>query len=233
VLLPLVFLLPLLLLFKQNRCTAAWIIWAPVTLTVFLAAAFVLLLMGGEKDFLCAFSSHTVGLAAVWLLSPYLKNRRALLAFAKTLLVLALFSVLAFCPRLLGASSGWLDFRLYLLVALAVAAFPAALALVLGGRFVRRLFGRLRYLAWVAVWLFVGWNLCALPFVLFDSGKTETGEYVLGLLMIWGVAFGLMLPLLLFSVFNSFYQARLRAFSGVLEQTSTVPSPVLEGVTAD
>ncbi len=227
VLLPLALLFPLLLLFRQNRCEAAWFIWLPVVLTLCLAAVFVLSIVNGEKDVLYAFCSYATGWAAVWLLTPYLKSSHRFLTFLKTWLTLAVFSLLSFCPRFLGSSAGWIDLRPFAAVALPVASLLGAVALVLAGRFVRRRFGRTRYLFWLALGVCIGWNVCALPFVIFSSGKPEWREFFLSTLTFSGVTLGLMLPLLLLSFYHPFYYGRLVSFLAI-DTPSAPPLPVAQ-----
>ena len=215
-------LLPLFL-FRANRCAKAWWIWVPVGVTVLAGTVLVFLLTDSELSLPKAVCSFITGLAAVWLLMPYLKGRHRIGTFFKTLLLLAGFSLLAFVPTLLADRDGWLDFRPYLAALLALASLAAAFALTFSGFSVRRRFGRIRFLAWLAVWTVLAWTAIAAPFAIagsLDSGP-HWGELFSSILLISGIMLALLLPLVLLSFFQSFYRAR---FAGWLNRLQPDPS---------
>jgi hypothetical protein len=205
----LLILLPLFL-FRPNRCSTAWWIWLPVVLSAVMGMTVTGLLTGNERSLSQAVGSFIVGLAAMWLLMPFLGSRYRIVAFFKTLPVLAGFSVLGFVPTLLGDGGGWIDLRPYLAALLAVASLAATLALTLGGLSVRRRFGRIRLLFWLVVWILLAWTAIATPFVIFAALESHVnwGEAFLVLLLISGITLALLLPLVLLSFFQPFYRAR-------------------------
>jgi len=86
----------LLLLANKNRCWQA--LWVSVPLAIDLAIAPAILAladMGGEGDQgnLGILNSMALGLAAVWLLSPYLKGRTRWRTFLKLLAVMEAFAL--------------------------------------------------------------------------------------------------------------------------------------------
>ena len=103
-------LLILLTLFlpRQNRTSEAWWVWLPVLISALAGTGIVCLMTAKEWDLLEVACSFVVGLAAVWLLMPFLESRYRMLVFFKTLLVLAGFGHLparmlnefVYCPRL-------------------------------------------------------------------------------------------------------------------------------------
>lgn len=205
----LLILLPLFL-FRPNRCSTAWWIWLPVVISALVGITVTGLLTGNERSLSQAVGSFIVGLAAMWLLMPFLGSRYRIVAFFKTLPVLAGFSLLAFVPTLLGDGGGWIDLRPYLAALLALASLAATLALTLGGLSVRRRFGRIRLLSWLVVWILLAWTAIATPFVIFAALESHInwGEAFLVLLLISGITLALLLPLVLLSFFQPFYRAR-------------------------
>ena len=176
--------------------------------------------------------SFLVGLAAMWLLMPFLGSRYRIVAFFKTLPVLAGFSLLAYVPTLLGDEGGWLDFRSYLAALLAVASLAATLALTAGGLSVRRRFGRIRFLCWLTVWLLLAWTVLATPFVIYAAVQSHVdwGESVVALLLISGITLGLLLPLLLLSFFQPFYRDRFLAWLNVPEADPSAGAAAPPGI---
>jgi hypothetical protein len=222
-LLPSLLILLPLFLFRPNRSAAAWWIWLPLVIGGLLGITITCLLTGNERSLAQVVGSFLVGLAAMWLLMPFLVSRYRIVAFFKALLVLAGFSLLAFVPTLLADTSGWVDLRPYLAALLALASLAVTLALTFGGRFVRRRFGRIRLLSWLAVWTLLAWTAIATPFVIIGSLEShiDWGESILVLLLISGITLTLLLPLVLLSFFQPFYRARFAAWLN-LPQPDTV-----------
>jgi len=207
-LLSLLILLPLFLL-RPNRCSAAWWIWLPVVISA-LAGITITYLVADDRSLAQAVGSFIVGLAAMWLLIPFLEGRYRIVAFFKALPVVAGFSLLAFIPTLLADHSGWLDLRSFMAGLLAFASLAATLALVLSGLAVRRRFGRIRFLLWLAVWVVLAWTAIAAPFAIFNAlgGRPELGEFIVAILVVSGITLALLLPLVLLSFFQPFYRDR-------------------------
>lgn len=205
----LLILLPLFL-FRPNRRSEAWWIWLPVVISAVVGITVTGLLTGNEQTLPQAVGSFIVGLAAMWLLMPFLESHSRIVAFFKVLPVLAGFSLLAFVPTLLADQSGWLDFRSSMAGLLAFASLAATLALVFSGLAVRRRFGRIRFLLWLAVWVVLAWTVIAAPFAIFSSfgSRPEWGEFVVAILVVSGIMLALFLPLVLLSFFQPFYRAR-------------------------
>jgi peptidoglycan/LPS O-acetylase OafA/YrhL len=214
-------LLPLFL-FRPNRCPAAWWIWLPVVISVPAGMAITCLITGVEWSLAQAVGAFIIGLAAMWLLMPHLKSRYRIVTFFKALAVLAAFSLLAAVPALPAAQNGWIDFRLYLVILLALASLAATFALTFGGFSVRHRFGRIRFLAWLAVWTAVAWVVIASPFMVVGAvnGDIEWGPSLVAILWAVGSSLALLLPLLLLSFFQPFYRAR---FFGFLKVPQTGP----------
>jgi hypothetical protein len=184
------------------------VIAGPVGITI------TCLLADSESSLAQAVGCFLVGLAAMWLLMPFLESRYRIVAFFKALVVLAGFSLLAFVPTLLADTRGWIDLRPYLAALLALASLAATLALTFSGFSVRRRFGRIRFLVSLAVWTVLAWLVIAAPFAVFNllGGRPEWGEFVIAVLVISGILLALLLPLLLLSFFQSFYRARFAAW---------------------
>lgn len=195
---------------RQNRMPEAWWLGLPVLVSALLGTALVCLMTGKEWNLLQAACSFVVGLAAVWLLMPFLVSHSRIVVFFKTLPVLAGFSLLAFVPTLLAQHSGFLDFRAYLAALLALASLAATVALVFTGLSVRRCFGRVRGIVWLAVWTVLSWAAIATPFAIVGSvnGGNDWGEGLLAILSLSAISLGLVLPLVLLSFFQPFYRDR-------------------------
>ncbi len=209
VVIPLLLLLPLFL-FPPNRTRAAWWIWLPTVTAALATAALLPLLISEDISLLQAVHALLIGLAAVWLLTPYLKSRYRILMFFKTLPVLVAFSLLAFVPTLLAGNGGWLDLRPFLAGLLAIGSLAASLAFTFAGLCVRRRFGRIRFLVWLVAWTVLAWTAIGAPLAVFSlvGSRPEWGEFVVAVLVASGIVLVLFLPLLLLSFFEPFYRTR-------------------------
>jgi hypothetical protein len=217
----LLILLPLFL-FRSNRSPKIWWVWLPVLIGGIEGIIIARLITGGDRITPQAACSFVVGLAAMWLLIPFLESRNRLLSFLKALLTLAGVSLLAFLPTLLATYGGWLDFRPYLAALLALASLAVTFGLSLSSLALRRRFGRARFLLWLAVWTVLAWVAIATPFVIVGSltSNIEWGATVLGLLCLSAISLALVLPLVLLSFWQPFFRAR---FVGFLKMPQTDP----------
>jgi hypothetical protein len=91
-----------LLALKPNRCAAAWLIWLPLGCVIAFTLAPPDILPSGTNFFLDVIAALAVGLAAVWLLSNYLRRQHRFVTFLCILPALAGFSALAHVSR-----QGW------------------------------------------------------------------------------------------------------------------------------
>ena len=202
-------LLPLFL-FRPNRSSKAWWIWLPVGTAALVGTAVAFLMTDEELSLPQAVCAFVIGLASVWLMMPYLKGRRGIGTFFKTFPVLAGFSLLGFVPASFAEGGGWIDVRPYLATLLAVASMAATLALVFTGLAVRRRFGRVRCIVWLAVWTVLAWTAIATPFAIVGSvnGGNDWKAGLLAILSLSAILLGLVLPLVLLSFFQPFYRHR-------------------------
>jgi hypothetical protein len=209
ILVALMVLLPLFL-FQPNRSSKAWWIWLPVGITALAGTALAFVLSDDALSLPQAVCAFVSGLAAVWLLMPYLKGRHGMGTFFKTLPVLAGFSLLAFVPALFVNDGGWIDIRPYLAALLAVASLAATLALVFTGLSVRRRFGQVRCIVWLAVWTVLAWTAIATPFAIFGlvNGGNDWWAGLVSVLCISAISLGLVMPQVLLSFFQPFYRDR-------------------------
>ena len=141
-----------LLALKPNRHAAAWLIWLPLGCVAALTVLPPLILPSGANFLLDVIAALAIGLAAVWLLSSYLRRSHRVLTFFVLLLTLAGFSVLAAAAR-----QGWdlfNDASLEVGIVLAFAVPANALAVSLCGLLCR---GRYRPIG-LYVWLLLCWR---------------------------------------------------------------------------
>jgi hypothetical protein len=227
-------LLPLFL-FRQNRCSAAWWIWLPVVISIPAGMTIACFLPNNEWSLAQVVGAFIIGVAAMWLLMPYLESRYRIIAFFKALPVLAAFSLLASVPALPAAQNGWVDLRLYLVIVLALASLAATFGLTFGGFSVRHRFGRIRFLAWLAVWTALAWVVIASPFLIIGTvkGDSDWGPSLVAILWAAGSILALLMPLVLLSFFQPFYRACLFGFLKVPQSGpsagAAVPLEMIEG----
>jgi hypothetical protein len=199
----------LLLLPKRNRCWQALWVAAPVALSFVLQSLFWAIpgIVSGAPDGVVeVFSTVPFGLAAVWLLSPYLKVRGRFLTFLMMLAAMLAFSLFALAmerPRDEDGGAG------YMFVIIAVLELVLSVALNLAGWSCRKRFGRHRFARWLILWLLAGW---AVFFAVMSAleGPGPVLEMGLALVITCAVSLGLLLPFLLLCFANGFYRERLR-----------------------
>ena len=172
---------------------------------------------GGWADVLMG-GAVLFGLAAVWLLSPYLKAGGHWVTFLRLLATLAAFSFFTFAveqsPEGDGGSAD-------VLMGVAVFGLVLGVALNLAGWSCRRRYDWRRFSLWLILWLMACWLAAfAVVSMIFRPGPLLEMETTL--LMVSAVSFGLLLPFLLLSFTNAFYRARLHE---VLRLAEAAPPP--------
>ena len=200
-----------LLALKPNRRAAAWLIWLPLGCV----AALTILppeMPGGANFLLDAIAALAFGLAAVWLLSNYLRQSHRILTFFCVLFALAFFGGLAFVFR-----QGWSLLGRDTLesgVVLGMGTFASALALSLGGWICRNRFRPAGFYVWLLLAFLVVWLLVAAPFFIFaeisDGGRIPLSEFFTPVLAVAAGNFVLLLPFLILSSASAFYRERLK-----------------------
>ena len=199
-----------LLALKPNRRAAAWLIWLPLGCVAGFTLAPLPILPEDTNFFLDVMAALGVGLAAVWLLTSYLRRSHRLLTFLCLLCTLAGFSALAAL-----AKQGLNVELLQIGIVLAAGILASAAALSLGGLICR---GRYRP-AGLCLWLLVSlasiWLLIAAPIFLIAviaAGESISwNEFFVPVLGIAAGNFALLLPFLILSSANPFYRERLKA----------------------
>ncbi len=146
------------------------------------------------------------GLAAVWLLSPFLKGRGRFVTFLGVLATVALFSLFACVvaqPRDRDSSLG------YVLIGGAVLALLLSLAINLAGWSCRSRYYRGRLSLCMILWIMAAWLL-----VFAVMSRIERPgpllEMATAFAIFCAVSFGLVLPFLLLSFANAFYRERMK-----------------------
>ena len=213
-----------LLALKPNRRAAAWLIWLPLgvvmTLTLLPPA-----LPSGTDFFLDAIAALAFGLAAVWLLSNYLRQAHRLVTFLCVLLALAAFSALAFVAR---QGLNWEIEMLQIGIVVGVGALASAIALCVAGWICHKGFRPLGIYPWLFVSLTVAWLLVAAPFFIMASitsgGQIPWSEFFIPILSVAAGNFLLLLPFLILSSANAFFRERLKA---LLNVKSDAPPPLI------
>jgi hypothetical protein len=241
-----------LLALKPNRRASAWWIWLPLTLVV--AGCYGLQLVAQGKtneqtsNALEILWSGPValafGLAALWLMAPYLCGCGRFRGFLGILAVLTASIIFSF-----GASNGWaleweqiaslLDPRhaaatahtglaaLPFVVPLVLPAPGLAAAIVLCGLASRRRRHPLELCLWLFLFLLVVWvAVSGLVYGVWWMVATGGVEYApfLGIgLVVVAVTFATMLPFLILSVATPFFGERLK----VLVQVEPEPPPII------
>jgi hypothetical protein len=201
-----------LLALKPNRRPAAWLIWLPLGC----ATAFTLVLPSippSGSDFLQeAIVALAFGLAAVWLLSNYLRRSRRRLTFLCFLLALAGFSELSAMARQNFSLATDESSEISLLLALAVPA--SAVALSLAGRICRGRYRPAGLYLWLLVWLAATWLVIAAPFFLsaaaVSSNSVPWSDFFIPVLAVAAGNFAVLLSFLILSWANPFYRERLK-----------------------
>ena len=218
-----------LLTLKPNRRAAAWLIWLPLGCVIAFTLAPQEIMPSGANFFLDVITAMAAGLAAVWLLSNYLRRRHRFVTFLCVLLALAGFGALAF-----GSSQG-LSFASETLtggITLAVGALISAVTITLAGLICRSRYRPLALYAWLLILLPVIWLVIAMPFFLFaviaSGGRIPWSEFLLPVLAVALGNFALLLPFLLLSSASPFYRERLKLLLHVKPETPPLIAPLPE-----
>jgi hypothetical protein len=198
----------LLLLPKFNRPLGA--LWIAAPLAFSLALVSLLWAVTGigsdTPEGLCGISSAVpFGLAAVWLLSPSLTRRGRFVTFLGVLAIMELFSLFACAvaqPRDRDSSLG------YVLIGGAVLALLLSLAINLAGWSCRSRSDWRRLSLWMFLWIMAGWLIVFVVMSRIEKPGPLL-EMATAFAIFCGLSFGLLLPFLLLSFANAFYQERL------------------------
>ena len=219
-----------LLALKPNRSAGAWLIWLPLGCVFLLTLAPPSFLPAGTNFLLDAVAALAVGLAAVWLLSNYLRRKNRLLTFLSVLLALAGFSMVAGVAR-----QGWnlLEVEsLQIGIVLAVGVLASAVALNLAGLICRRRYNPNALYLWLLVLLIGVWLVITLPFFLIammaKASLVEWSEFFIPVLSVATVNFVTLLPFLILSSASPLFRERLRTLLHVKPETPPVMAPLPE-----
>jgi hypothetical protein len=216
-----------LLALKANRCAAAWWIWLPVGCVIAFTLATPDILPSGTNFFLDAIAALAAGLAAVWLLSNYLRRQHRFVTFLCLLLALAGFSALAFVSQ---QSAGFTIETLQAGIVLAVAVLASAGALSLAGLICRGRYRAIGLYAWLLILLAAMWLVIAAPFFLFaliaSGGRLPWGEFIVPVFTVAAFHFATLLPFLILSSASPFYRERLKALLHVKPETPPLLAPL-------
>jgi len=215
-----------LLALKRNRCAAAWWIWLPAGCLAALPQAPLEILPPGTNFFLDVIAALAAGLAAVWLLSDFLRRRHAFISFLCVLLALAGFSALAFVSQQSGSLT---PETLQAGIVLAMGVLVSSAALSLGGLVCRRRYRPAGIYVWLFVWLAVIWLAIAAPFVLViraSGGAIGWNEFIVFVLAVAMGHFAMLLPFLILSSASPFFRERFKALLHAKAETPPFIAPL-------
>ncbi len=213
-----------LLTLKPNRNGSAWLIWLPVGCAL-AVTLLPLTLPSGFDQLLDVLPALVFGLAAVWLLSTYLRQSHRWVTFFCVLFALAGFSLLAFLSKqsLNLLNFEWSPFA----IILGVGALTSAVALSLGGWICRHRFRPVGLCVWLFVALLVVWLAISAPFFIFASiasgNRSPWREFFVPVLGVAAGNFALLLPFLILSAANPFFRDRLKS---LLHVRPVAPPPL-------
>jgi hypothetical protein len=206
-----------LLALKPNRHAAAWLIWLPLGCVAAVTVIPPLILPSGANFLLDVTAALAIGLAAVWLLSGYLRRSHRVLTFFGLLLTLAGFSVLAAAAK--QGLNLFNDASLEVGLVLAFAVPANALAVSLCGLLCRGRYQPIRLYGWLVLVLAGIWLVITVPFFLVatagSSGSIPWSEFLIPVLAVAAANFVLLLPFLILSSASPFYRERLKALLNV------------------
>jgi len=219
-----------LLALKGNRCGAAWLIWLPLGCVIAFTLAPPPILPSGTDFFLDVIAALGAGLAAVWLLSDYLRRPRRFVTFLGLLLALAGFGVLtAVCRQGLSLMT---TESVVVAIMLAVGVLANAGALSLAGLICRGRHRPLGLYAWLPILLAAISLVIGLPIFLFaliaSGGRVPWSGFFVGVLAMTVLTFATLLPFLILSSASPFFRERLKALLHVKAETPPVIAPLPE-----
>jgi hypothetical protein len=214
-----------LLVLKPNRSAAAWLIW--LALIAGLLITQIPLGAPSSAEFLQqAAEAMVFGLAAVWLVAPYLRCRHRVVTALCVLLALEAFGLLTIVIReFANFSNGQSAFDVLVpqAMVLGVGGLATALGLAVAGWLCRRGAQAVRIYLCLLVGLQGMWLLATLPiFVvgLVSSGGTAVwSEFFVPIVTVAGVNYALLLPFLILSSASVFYRERLNRLLHVAPPT--------------
>jgi hypothetical protein len=222
----------LLLLPKRNRSAQA--LWVAMPLGVILGLLALLwavpgIQSDGAAEVFAILSAAPFGLAAAWLLAPYLNSRGPFLTFLGVLASMVSFISFAYA---IGCSGEDVQAPWQLWIPVEGLALVLSLALNLAGWSCRGRFGRNRLLLRVILWLMAGWLVFFAIMAVIESPGPVL-EMLAAFAIICAISLGLLLPFLLLSFANAFYRERLKELLRLTESapaagslTSSIPSGV-------
>ena len=198
----------LLLIPKHNRSLRALWIAAPLAFSLAIVSLFSAVpgIRSDAPDGLFGILGAALfGLAATWLLSPYLKRRERFLTFLGVLATMGLFSLFTCAvaqPPDRDSNLG------YILIGVAVVALLLSVAINLAGWSCRSRYARRRLSLWLILWIMAGWLVV---FVVMSRIERPGPllEMATAFAIFCVVSFGLLLPFLLLSFASAFYRERL------------------------
>jgi hypothetical protein len=204
-----------LLALKPNRSGPAWLIWP--ALVGGLLITLVPLGMPSSVEFLLqAAEAMVFGLAAVWLLAPYLRCRHRAVTALCVLFALEVFGLLTIAVREsanLSNAGSVFDVILQQVMVMGMGGLATAIALWFTGWLCRRGTRAVPVYVCLLVSLQVIWLGATLPFfvvALVSSGGTVAwSEFFVPIGAVAGVNFALLLPFLILSSASAFYRERL------------------------
>ena len=217
-----------LLAMKVNRTRAAWLIWLP--LGCVMAITRVPSMLPSGPDFLLdVIAALAIGLAAVWLLSTYLRRSHRLLTSFCVLPALAGFGALT-----VASWEGWSSDILAVGIIFCAGALASAIALSVGGWVCRDRFRPMGLCLWMLVSLLLLWLLMAAPFFIIaeivEHWRIQWSEFFIPVLSIAVGNFAILLPFLILSSASPFYRERLRTLLHVQSSAPPVMSAPAPGV---
>jgi len=209
-----------LLLFKDNRCAAAWLIWLPlICVTVGLQQAVVPLLLANhyillEWEMVIA---TAFGLAVAWLLANRLRQKHRLLTSLSIWLAVMAGSGLVWVLK----DDSALNFEVMVRggAVLGMNAFVISVALLLAGWTVRNRFQLPLVYVRLAVLLLLLWGLILVLFALAHGWPLSLSGLVQPVVFLGMGDYLLLLPFLILSSASKFYRGRLKALLNMPETT--------------
>jgi hypothetical protein len=215
-----------LLALKPNRRAAAWWILLPLGCVFAFSLAPPDILPGGLDFATDVLAALAFGLAAVWLLSNYLRQKHRLATFLCVVAALAGFGGLTFVSRLNLSATNQLEPAV---IMLAVGLGVTAVALLVLGLLCRKRFHLVGIYLWLLALLSVLWVMIALPFFLIEemrsSGPIDWSAFFTPVLAVAVCHFAALLPFLILSSASPFYRERLKSLLHVKEEGAVVAAP--------